>query len=310
MSRIHNSQLVGIDSISVAHTDRVSELQDFFEAFQNLTAYGGGDYQEYALHAILKALQETDTVFGGEYLIPGSHAIVITDALSKCGRCLAEYVISEAQESGVCIHFFLSENPTLDGVYMNIANRTHGTVINSFEEWQLASFVASYQDNPCSYSSSVPLTVLSERRRERLGHILIPRATTNSHNFNVTHLAELLRLSFRADDGSTVTITRPDGTRSTRTVVSGSSALFTEHLPQQGRWTATVNRGTLDVTISQQITLDTTFVYKSDGLYGTVSTPPPACKIICRLKFLLVNIQISFSVAQSISQCNVSLSRS
>ena len=68
----------------MAHTDRANELQDFFKVFQNLTANGGGDYEEYALHAILKALQETDTVFGGEYLIPGSHAIVITDAPSKC----------------------------------------------------------------------------------------------------------------------------------------------------------------------------------------------------------------------------------
>ena len=277
---VYDPQLVGIDPVSVAHTDRANELQDFFKVFQNLTANGGGDYEEYALHAILKALQETDTVFGGEYLIPGSHAIVITDAPSKCGHCLADYVIREAQENKVCIHFFLSDDPTSDGVYTNISNGTHGTVINSFEEWQLANFVASYQDNPCIYSSSEPVTVLSGRRkRETLSHILIPRATTDSRNFNVTHLAEFLRLSFRADDGSTVTVTRPDGTRSTRTVVSGSSALFTEHLPQQGRWTATVNRGTLDVTISQQITLDTTIVYKSAGLNGTVSIPPPACKI-------------------------------
>ena len=260
----------------------MDDLQTFYSTFQSLTAHGGGDAPEYALHAILKALQK-NYVYDGEtdkYLVPGSHVVVITDATSKCGHCLADYVISEAQESKVCIHFFLSDNPTSDGVYMNIANGTHGTVINSFEEWQLANFVASYQDNPCLYSSSEPVAVLSGRRkRETLSHVLIPRSTTNTRNFNVTSLAVLLRLSFRADIGSTVTVTRPDGTRSTRTVVSGSSALFTEHLPQQGRWTATVNRGTLDVTISQQITLDTTIVYKSAGLNGTVSIPPPACKI-------------------------------
>ena len=85
---------------------------------------------------------------GYTLMISGSQMVVLTDAPSKQPE-LKDDVIRYASGEGVCIHFFVNhpEYSLEDGIYQDIAFRTHGTLISSYSQWDIANFVAKYEDN-------------------------------------------------------------------------------------------------------------------------------------------------------------------
>ena len=264
----------------------LDELQAFYNAVNALSANGGGDIPEYALDGMLQGLtyQEEFTdpngnVFKFDIMSPGSQMIVITDAPSKRPE-IKDMVIQNAVLREVCIHFFLSGNPVSDGVYPDVATGTSGTLISNFADWQLAQFVAEYSNNPCTFATGV---------RGKRQAIPPPTPTPSAcHTFNVSTLAINLKLSTRVNvAGSTpitLTITRPNGTTTRRTV--GSSGLvrfdvYTEGLPPPGTWSICTSAGTFEaVSVTVQNSLDLTIRYKSDTTDVILDSPPPACKLL------------------------------
>ena len=215
---------------------------------------------------MLQGLQATQDVDGVpvEVMIPGSQMIVLTDATSRRPE-ITDTVISEAISREVCIHFFVSDSAALgDGIYQRIANETTGVLIENFENFQLASFIAATAVTPCGFTSD-------ETSRKK-------RSDPSSQvTFDVSVFTILIQLSISANSGATISITRPDGSVAT-VVASASFAVFSEGNPQPGTWSVCADFGAIGVSATQMTTIDTTILYVSDGSNETTSTPPPACK--------------------------------
>ena len=262
------SKTAGVGPITIAATNDPTELQSFYSVVQALRADAGGDTPEYSLDGMLQGLQTTRTVDGVpmQLMVAGSQMIVITDANSKRTE-ITDTVISEANMRGVCIHFFVSDSTaTRDGIFPRIARETSGTLIQNFANWQLASFISASAGSPCRYSSS---TTTSRRRR----------STSSSREiFDVSVFTFLIQLSIRATSGATLTITRPDSTTAT-VVASANFAVFSEGTPQPGRWSVSANFGTVDLSVSQEIAIDTTILYAEEDSAETTSTLPQACML-------------------------------
>ena len=231
-------------------------------------------------------------MFKFDIMSPGSQMIVITDAPSKRPE-IKDMVIQNAVSREVCIHFFLSRNPgpVSDGVYPDIASGTSGTLISNFADWQLAQFVAEYSNNPCVYSTGV--------RGKR--QVVPPTPSPSScHTFDVSMLAINLKLSTRVNVDRfmpiTLTITRPNGTTTLRSV--GPSAtpfdIYTEGLPPPGMWSVCTSAGTFEaVSATIQNSLDLTIRYKSDNSGNILDSPPPACKLLLNYSHQLATLPIS-----------------
>ena len=222
---------------------------------------------------MLKGLRETFTFDGAELevMAPGSQMVVITDALSKQPE-LASQVIAEANALEVCIHFFLSDNPTSDGIYQNVADSTSGIVV-PFTNSDLGSFVAAYSTTPCRHT--VP-NGLSRGIPPGAARIITP-----CQSFKVTEFAALLKLTITAKTGQSVTITKPNGVNIVLTVGAGDFTVFSEGHPIPGTWRACVSSGSLTVSLAQTILLDTTIIYLGDGRLDATAIAPPACKLRC-----------------------------
>ena len=259
--------LAGVGPITIAASNDPAELQSFYSAVQALIATGGGDYPEYALDGMLQGLQATKTIDGvtTELMVSGSQMIVLTDATSKRPE-ITDTVITEATSRGVCIHFFVSDSGAIsDGIFSRVATETSGTLINNFANWQLASFISASASNPCRYTS----TLTTSRRK---------RSTSSHATFDVSVFSFLIQLSISASSGATISITRPDGT-STTMIASANFAVFSEGNPQPGRWSASVNYGVIQLSVTQEIAVDTTILYVVGKANETTPTPPQACKL-------------------------------
>lgn len=261
---------LGVGPITVADPHLSDDISDFRDAIQALPATGGGDLPEYSLYGMKEALETTGEDEYGEYdlMVSGSQMIVITDAPSKQPE-LADQVIKLANAAEVCIHFFLSDNPTSDGIYPRIASQTHGTLISTFSGWSLARFIETYETNPCIY-------LPQNDRRKRQAPVLT--SSDSCTTFLVSKLAGVIKLSINATLGSIVTITRPDGINSTVTAGSENFAVFSETLPLSGRWSACVDSGTLRISATETSSLDTSIFYLNEYSTGISTTLPQACE--------------------------------
>jgi len=259
----------GVGPITVAYTDSIKDLKDFYKSVNDLTAYGGGDYSEYALKAMLEGLlvqEELDKNFWTEVVVPGSQMIVITDARSKEPE-LKKDVIDEANKKSCCIHFFISSSRALnDGIYQEITNQTSGTLIYPYSSWNISTFIQSYRDRPCRH-------IGEEKRRKRQA----PDIPSQCQSFRVTEFSQLLKLTIHALTGQIVTITKPNNTIKSVRVESQSLALLSEASPTPGQWKACVTTGTVQVFSTQSISLDTTVIYINSN-NDSSSLPPSSCK--------------------------------
>ena len=159
---------------------------------------------------------------GYNLMVRGSQIVVLTDALSKQPE-IKDDVIHYASGEGICIHFFIS-NPgdaLADGIYQEIADNTHGTLISSFSQWDLANFVAKYEENEgCQY-------LISRKKRS---------AAFSCKSVTVSRLASNLRLSINARTGSGLTITQPNGVVREPVVAQNNFVLLNQSNPEHGSW--------------------------------------------------------------------------
>ena len=214
----------------------------------------------------LEAKEVDDHGYEYYFMANGSQMVVITDAPSKQTE-LTDEVISLANAAGVCIHFFLSGTAVSDE-YVRIDSQTSGTLTSSFSNWDLARFVETYKENPCTHLTG------NGRRRKRFALLHSAYCTT----FQVSKLAVQIKLSMNANNGTIVTITRPNGGFSTVNVGSGNFAVFSETLPQSGNWRVCVNSGRLELSKTEVTSLDISFFYLKEGSSDVSSTLPQACE--------------------------------
>ncbi len=210
-----------------------------------------------------KALEFKD-YYGVPLMIRGSQMVVLTDAPSKQPE-LKDDVIQYASSEGVCIHFFVNHEHSLtDGIYQEIADRTHGTLISSYRQWDIANFVAKYEDNGgCDFLELV-------RRKKRSVSLSSCKTVT------VSRLAANFRLSINAPTGSGVAITQPNGVVHDLTVARNNFILFNQTNPKHGFWRVCSTGGySIEVTDVVTYRIDTTIFYWNSNI---TSVTPPACK--------------------------------
>ena len=254
----------GIGPITIAYTDLVDDLLNFYRQVDSLRAYGGGDDPEYALDAMVKALQYTSTIYGvtSPVMTEGSQMVVITDHRSK-NTAIERDVITLANDKQVCIHFFISGTAaTSDGVYQRVADGTTGTLIESLSSWSLATFTSSYRTSPCSFE-------VVERKK---------RLSYSCGTFTISELTILFR--FSGDTSSNVTLTRPSGSMITVSPTTGA-AVHSERYPEHGEWSACLSSGSLTFRVDQDFSLDVTLRYLKELESGTPIAsiyPPTECK--------------------------------
>lgn len=265
---MYSLQFSGVGPITVATSNDPAELQAFFNAVQSLMASGGGDFPEFALDGMLQGLRATQDVDGVpvELMVPGSQMIVLTDATSQRPE-IVDLVINEAINREVCIHFFLSSSSALgDGIYQRVATETTGTLIENFENFQLASFIAATAVNPCGFTSEEP----SRKKRSD---------PSSEVTFDVSVFTILIQLSMSVNSGATISITRPSGSVAT-VPASAGFAVFSEGNPEPGTWGVRTDSGTIEVSVTQTTTIDTTILYIPEESDESTLNPPEACKSI------------------------------
>ena len=199
-------------------------------------------------------------------MVEGSQMVVLTDAPTKQPE-LEALVKTAAIKQEVCVHFFVSErngiNPLSDGIYQHIADETHGTLLSSFNHWEIANFVAGYQMDGCSF-----LENFHDKRS----------SPSSCSSFSVSRLAANLRLSINSHTGSLLTITRPNGTKISIATGKNDLAFFDETNPVYGSWSVCSSSSeAIKVNDISTYQIDTTVLYGSRNISSMV---PPACKLV------------------------------
>ena len=212
---------------------------------------------------MIEALRAADDE-GFPLMINGSQMLVLTDAPSKQPE-LKDNVTCHALQEGICIHFFVNhpDYSLRDGIYQEIASKTHGTVISSFTQRDIANFFAKFEENEGCYFPA-------ESRKPR------SVALSSCKNTTVSRLAANLRLSIRAPTGNGLMIIQPNGTIHELIVSHNDLAFFNHTNPGHGSWSVCSTGGySIEVTFVITYRIDTTvFCWNSN----ITSVTPPACK--------------------------------
>ena len=264
--------------ITIVYTSKeIGDLIKFVEAVNALQAHGGGDTPEYALDGMLAGLRATAPDGVTSLMTPGSQMVVLTDAPTK-NENLEDEIVEEANNRGVCVHFLISRDVDLtsNSIYQRIADNTSGT-IEVFTEFTFSNFVASYRQNPCDRLNPrrqkrdmQKRSIVRSKRQARLG--------TACKNFYISSFAYLLKVSIEAARFSVVNITQPNGTIDRVVASFGGLAVYSKTMPSGGQWRACVDRETLKIALSQDITFDTSILFINEGSEMPSTTPPPLCK--------------------------------
>lgn len=226
-----------------------------------LKAYGGGDYSEYAFSAMLEAFNYSFIDRHGLNFTPmyfNSEMIVITDATSKLPE-LRETVKSTAIAQGVSIHFILSQVDR--SYYEDIANATGGIVYDDHHTtWSILQFESKHSD------SAGP----SGRKRRS--------ASANEISISVSRLVYSLRVSILAATSTgVVSISLPDGSVESASI-EDSVMFFWKSDPLPGQYLFTLGASVQDTTIQQDVNLDVNLFYLDSNSTISSANPPPACK--------------------------------
>ena len=203
-------------------------------------------------------------------MMRGSQMIVITDAASKRPE-IEKIVIHHANRRGVCIHFFISRNNVndslRDGVYQRVSRATHGTLIPSFANWQLATFISESSDSPCVNPNYTPAIIERPQKRS---------TSTQQQTFEVSVFTYLIKLSMMGESGTNISVIRPNGSITT-VVAEDNFAVFSEGQPLHGQWRVQVESGLIQLSVSQQIAIDVVVYYALDNSSAITYVPPQAC---------------------------------
>lgn len=242
----------------------------FTDFITDLQLEGGGGGPEHALDGMLAALRATSD--GMELMIPGSQLIVLTDEPTE-NKHLNTTVIEEAEARKVCIHFFIRGGALQEESFRQIAEKTSGTTLQEFSALSLSNFVTRYRESPCETSPS--------KRSVKFSGV-VKRQTRLDAQCKIVHVSGftyLLTLSIQATGGSTVSITRPNGTM-TQLVITHNLGTLVEADPEEGQWRVCVNIGDLVIIPDQKIVFDTSILFVNEGSENPSSVPPPLCKCI------------------------------
>lgn len=232
----------------------------------------GGDCPEYCYDGIIEALEIDDDGFG--VMTHGSQVVVVTDAPSK-GLNNATDVIKQANDVGVCIHFFLGRNtfncfettPDAQGEYERVAGETGGVVVSS--KFDFTSFVQKYRSTPCGFLD------MPSRKRSTTAQFC--------HNFTVSSLCCILSVTIKTTE-DTVTVTKPNRERvpvNARGDYEEKIALFADNHPQPGQWRV-CGDNPIEISVEDQKCIDITPYYiKNENCQPILTAEtPPGCKLI------------------------------
>lgn len=244
----------------------VNELQKFEAAVNDLTAYGGGDHPEYALGAMLEALEYSFRDEYNETFVPmsyNSEMIVITDATSK-EETLEMDVIEKAQEQDVSIHFILVRGVSSYGIYRNIARETGGTVYSADQStWSILRFLEPESET---------------KRRKRSA----PSGDFSVHVSVFTHTLRVSILTVRLSTGRAY-ITAPDKTLETASI-ENNVMIYIKSRPKPGIYLFSIGDALDEDIVEQDISLDISFFYIDTNSAKSSRSPPPACKDLLYIK--------------------------
>jgi hypothetical protein len=240
-------------------------LEEFEARVRGLFASGGGDYPEYALAAMLAAMDYSSIDEYGEMFTPmsyGSELVVITDATSLQEE-LEDMVVDKAKAQGVSIHFILSDHDYLGfrtySVYNNIADKTEGTVYrNIHSTWSILKFFDE-------------LSGSTDKRRKRSE---VAELTIDVSIF--THFLRVSTLTRHLHTG-TVNITKPDGTLETADITSNVMIYIDAH-PLPGMYRFGVQPD--EHLVRQDTILDLSLFYLNSNYTTSSPNPLPGCEYL------------------------------
>ena len=236
---------------------------------ENMRAYGGGDYPEYALSAMKEALEYSFIDEYGELFTPmhySSEMIVITDATSKLPE-LEPTVIERAIMQGVSIHFILPDHDHEGfrsySIYPNIASTTGGTVYRGNQAtWSILEFIIG-----------LPEDASAGKRKRRLA---LP---TEELTVEVSRLTFSLKVSTltRGLSSGTATITAPDKTVVLATIEDGVM-IYLKANPLPGVYMFNIGAVVDDYLVKKDVSLDVSLFYFDNNFTVSALTPLAACK--------------------------------
>ena len=235
----------------------------------NLRADGGHDHPEYALDAMLEALQYSFVDEYGDLFTPmsqNSKMVVITDATSK-NQSLERTVIDTAIRQGVAIHFILGDysHPPLrdDTIYPNIAAQTGGTIhSDETTTWSIINF-----------QWGLP-SVGTPGKRKRSSPVGPSRLS-----FNVSVFTGSIRLTAYTPTltSGDATLTTPNGT--SNVLIQDSVLLYLNSDPPAGNYSLAISVPPEQVFVQQDTSLDASMFYMDSSFTRSDFTLPPACKL-------------------------------
>lgn len=265
---------IGIPNATVAHTDGPStgtEIAAFLRASDSMHATGGGDGPERQLRALLATLDVKDSD-GIPVMIPGSHIVLLTDALSH-DVDLLQSVIDQAVTQKVCISFFLSQTAWVG--YQNISDATGGTVVSSIDRTSFATFNAEHEATQCA--SHYGLDYHARKRR------LVPDPpsdVTMCKYFTTSLFTSTVIVTGQTTQDSMI-VTKPNGAEVRVFSNIRGEKIFRDSAPQSGQWSVCVSTGTLMTTVETTESMSATVKYlkmENSTEFFLEYTPPLACR--------------------------------
>ena len=291
----------GIFTPKSYQTDSLSDLEDFVDDLASITAHGGGDWPEYGVRALKRALDasiKTVDPTNGVY----SHILLFTDAPAKdyndINNVYAPLLGSDVLISAFLPQDLVASSPTTCGSYssptyincvkgsvrgyIDFVDNTGGILVNSLTcSNALDQFIQDYNLN--TGASLRPLSCNTRVCKKKRSVPIAPtiNSTKPTDSFDVPDIAARVRLTVSPGYGVgslPITITNPSGTVvKTQVIVDITLIPFEGSSVTPGRWTVSASKNfTLDVVI------ENAFDFSVDLLNETTSEPvdslpPPGC---------------------------------
>ena len=249
----------------------VQDLITFKERLGSLYAHGGGDHEEYALSAMMKALEYSFIDDFGDVFTPmhkKSAMVVLTDAGSKL-EGLEHRVIFKAIDQGVSISFMTPGYLSTYSVYSNISRRTGGVhvIANNPRSWNLTNFITEFSKEP-------PKMKCHSKRSISSISSSLETFSVNVSRFTYSLKVSVLSRSIRS---GTIRITLPDMTTET-TLIEDHVMTYLKTDPPAGRYGFGIRERGNEVSVQQQVALDVSFLYMNSMSTIASVAPPPACE--------------------------------
>ena len=269
----------GIPAATIATTRNglasIDELEHFLSETDSLEAYNGGDGPERQLQALLTIL-DLKASDGSPVMIPGSEIVLLTDASSHDEK-LKSFVINNANESKVCISFYLSF--TNWAPYIEISAKTGGTTVQGIDQDAFLSFEAEHVYGQCAEFRNLPTFT---GRRKRLAFSSSYATEQRCHSFTTSLLTTKLKVyGYTSED---TMIVRDPHELEIHVINIRGEKIYEKTSPISGRWSVCVENGILTISVDTTDKINSILQYiKPLGVLPILSfshSPPTACTLI------------------------------